>query len=322
MHARYSFFFALAIIGLIVSPHQAGAQRGTPPPVRSEPPNASKVCPPVRPGVHERYRLPTTTKLPDGISFATDWTRNPTGGWAGAQVMDPCRIQPDGFRTWHGKQAVRVEVQPGDDPLGLKANSDRAEMLTMQDVGRIPIMENARSGVQFYATSYYFPPTWRGQQLPWSAFAPADCAAGDKNRCNSWSFVWQFYPIGGLSAAQTTVDGPQHYGFMGAQFPDGGLIAIGKWTDFVFRIDWAAGNYTVWRRDEGELAFTRTLIGKANVSPGRGIYVKQGLYRGGNVDGRTDVLWIGPTARGSSFAAVEQQAFGTSNGQREEKSGQ
>src|SRR5215468_537544 len=199
-------------------------------------PNTSKICPPARPGVHESYHLPPTTKLPDGISFATDWMQNRTGGWAGEQVMDRCRIQPDGFLTWHGREAVRVEVQPNDDPLGLNVNSDRAEMLIMQDASKKPISENSKSGTQYYATSYYFPTTWQGQQLRWSAFAPTDCAR-DENQCNSWSSVWQFYGWGGLTAAQTTVNGPQLYAFNGTRFTDGGLIALGKWTDFVFMVD-------------------------------------------------------------------------------------
>jgi len=309
---------SVVMIGVIASIDEIGAQ----PSVRaaSQPtPNASKMCPQVAPGSHQHYGLPSTAKLPDDISFATDWTQNRTGGWAGEQVMDRCRIQPDGFLTWHGQQAVRVEVQPNDDPLALNANSNRAEMLRMQDSKRVPIKENGNSGMQFYATSYYFPTTWQGQQLPWSAFAPTDCAAGDQNRCNSWSFVWQFYPLGGLSAAKTAMNGPQHYRFNGAQFPDGGLIAIGKWTDFVFMVDWGTGNYTVWRRDEGQVTFTQVLTGKKEIPPGRDIYVKQGLYRGGNVDGRTDVLWIGPTARGTSFSAVERQAFGTNDGPSENK---
>jgi hypothetical protein len=32
------------------------------------------------------------------------------------------------------------------------------------------------------------------------------------------------------------------------------------------------------------------------------------------VKGRSDVFWIGPTAKGTSFGAVEQDAFGTSDG--------
>ena len=303
-------------IGIVAAAHEIGAQpseRLTPP----HTPSASKMCPPVRPGSHQSYRLPPTPKLPDGIFFATDWTQNRTGGWAGEQIMDRCRIQPDGFLTWHGMPAVRVEVQPNDDPLALNANSERAEMLIMQGANKTAIKENNKSGTQYYATSYYFPTTWRGQQLPWSAFAPADCAAGDQNRCNSWSFVWQFYGWGGLSAAQTAVNGPQHYQFNGSQFTDGGLIAMGKWTDFVFMVDWSMGDYTIWRRDENQITFMRALTGKTAVPRGRDIYVKQGLYRGGNVGDRTDVLWIGPTVRGSNFSAVEHQAFGTNNGQSE-----
>jgi hypothetical protein len=277
-------------------------------------PDVSKACPAVAPGRHERYRLPPPSQLPDGVSFATDWTRNGTGGWGGEQVMDRCRIQPDSFLTWHGKPAVRVEVQPYDDPLALKSNSERAEMLQMQDARGRPLSESSSSGVQYYATSYYFPATWQGQQLPWRAYKPVDCAAGDRNQCNSWSLVWQFYPWTGFAAAQTAVDGPQHYRFAGAPLAGGGLIALGKWTDFVFRVDWTTGDYAIWRRDEGQAAFTQALTGNAAL-PFRSVYVKQGLYRGGNVNGRVDVLWIGPTVRGMSFAAVERQAFGTENGE-------
>ena len=283
----------------------------------SQTPNASKKCSVVRPGGHETYHLPSTAKPPEGgISFATDWNKVRTGGWFGQQVMDGCRIQPDGFLTWHGKAAVRVEVQPSDDPLALNSNSERAEMLLMQDANGKQIKENARSGTQYYATSYYFPSTWQGQQLPWSAFAPADCSAGDQNRCNSWSFVWQFYGWGGLSAAQSTLNGPQRYVFNNSQFTDGGLIKLGKWTDFIFKVDWSTGAYTVWRRDEGQITFIEALSSKTPVPAFRDVYVKQGLYRGGNVDGRTDVFWIGPAARGSSFSAVERQAFGTDNGRK------
>src|SRR5262249_43366410 len=98
-------------------------------------------------------------------------------------------------------------------------------------------------------------------------------------------------------------------------FSDGGSIALGKWTDFVFMIDWTAGHVVWWRRDQGQMAFTKVIGGTdpafSNPTPPS---VKQGLYRGGDVNGRTDVLWIGPTSRGSSFTAVEAASFGTSVG--------
>ncbi len=218
-------------------------------------------------------------------------------------------MRPDGLLTWHGKAAVRVEVQPKDDPLALNANSERAEMLVMQDTHGNRITENPSVGVQYYATSYYFPISWHGQQLTWSAFAPTDCSKGNQNQCNSWSLVMQFYPWGALGAAATSTLGPEQYIFNGKAFSN---IALGKWTDFVFMVNWQTGAYTIWRRDEGQMKFVEVLTGTKPV--GGEVYIKQGLYRGGNVNGRTDVLWIGPTSRGSNFSVVEKQSFGTNNG--------
>ena len=303
-HPQRALILASALLAILISVDAASAQVPSP--------NATKICPPAAPGSHEKYRLPSPRNVPESISFGTDWKESASGGWFGQQTMDACRIRLDGFATWHGKQAVRIEVQPGDDPLNLKSNSERAESLGMQDPGGRQIKESGTSGKQFYATSYYLPPMWQGQQLPWSAFAPIDCSAG--NLCASWSFIWQFYGWESLSAARTTVNGEEHYRFNGRPFTRNGLIASGKWTDFVFFVDWSDGSYTIWRRDEGQTGFDEVLKGRAAVAAGREIYVKQGLYRGGNVGGRTDVLWIGPTARGSSFSAVERYAFGTDEG--------
>jgi hypothetical protein len=299
----------LAIILAIAQENKAQPQASTP----LQPMTTVKACAYVTPGSHERYRLPPPDKLPADISFASDWRKSTTGGWFGVQMMDGCRMQPDGAVTWHGMAALRVEVQPDDDPLALKANSERAEVLIMQSPGGAPIKETAAAGRQYYATSYYFPSTWQGQQFPWGAFAPVDCAANE-NQCNSWSFVWQFYGWGGLSAAQTAPHGPQIYRFNSVPFFTRNRVVLGKWTDFVFLVDWGTGSYRVWRRDEGEKRFTLVLHGATPMVPGREFYIKQGLYRGGTVSGRTDVLWIGPTARGSNFAAVERQAFGTEDG--------
>lgn len=276
--------------------------------------DSARQCPAALPGRRESVALPPNKSLAAGITFATNWGELASGGWYGRQAMDDCRIRPDGVRTWHGMAAVRIEVQPHDDPLDLHANSERAEMLVMQDAAGREIRESNASGAQFYATSYFLPADWRGQQLPWSAFAPVDCSAAEQTVCNSWSYIWQFYGWGGLTAGQRTPNGPQRYAFNNLVLSDGGLVTLGKWTDFVFFVDWNTGAFTVWRRDEGRDKFQQALTGRSPVPRLRSIYVKQGLYRGGNTGGRTDVLWIGPTTRGSSFASVEQQAFGTTNG--------
>jgi hypothetical protein len=84
--------------------------------------------------------------------------------------------------------------------------------------------------------------------------------------------------------------------------------------DLVLEIDWGTAAFSIWRRNEGQTSFTQVVNTTDASAPPSGIYMKQGLYRGGAVNGRTDVYWVGPTVRGSSFAAVEQAAFGTNVG--------
>jgi hypothetical protein len=267
-------------------------------------PNASPLCPAVAAGDHEQYHLAAIKHPAAGLSSQIDWTQIPaTGGWYGAQVMDSCRIHADGFTTWHGKAAARIEVQPTDDPLALGAGSERAEMAYLQDSAGKQITESSSGGTVYYATSYYFPSTWDGTFL--------------RGNSNSWSFVWQFYGWQGLAAGRGYDADPtaQKYWFGGisAKFSDGGNISKGLWTDFVFMVNWGTGRLSVWRRNEGQTVFALVLDANGPAVSGS-CYDKQGLYRGGDVNNRTDVLWVGPTARGSGFSVVEQAAFGTNNG--------
>jgi hypothetical protein len=269
----------------------------------------------------------------DETSFLSDWNADPmSGGWKYVQIVDPNRMHLDGTMTAHGLPALRVEVDPGDDPLDLGENTERAEALVMKDASGAAIPENESSGTQYYATSYLFPGDWDGTELH-----------GDDN---SWSIVLQLHgpdedglsPAFSLSAARTDTGEPQMFsanviggdqsGCCGTAYPfsDGGLIPLGSWTDLVFRFTFAStptGSLTIWRRDQGQSQFTKvvdaptiaTLQYNSQVDPTVGDhYWKQGLYRGGDVNGRTDVLWIGPTARGSSFSAVECAAFQTADG--------
>jgi hypothetical protein len=239
-----------------------------------------------------------------GVSFLTDWGADPaSGGWKRTQIIDGCRYHAEGT-TWHGKAAARVEVDPGDDPLSLGADSERAEMLAMQDGQGNDLVDTTASGDVYYATSYFFPSSWDGTFLN-----------GDSN---SWSFVMQLYPWGGLAAGRRGPGQPQTLFFTAGGvelgFASGGSLALGKWTDLVLLVSWGSAHVTLWRREEGATAFAKEIDGAGGATNTASFYAKQGLYRGGNVSGRTDVLWIGPTARGATFSAVEQAAFGTSAG--------
>ncbi len=146
-------------------------------------------------------------------------------------------------------------------------------------------------------------------------------------------------PAFALMAAKTTATGTESFfittnagavpagGCCGPSYPfsGNGLLALGMWTDLVFRMTFAAdptGQLTVWRRDQGQSAFAQvvdvsnvaTLKYQGAASSVGDHYWKQGLYRGGDVMGRVDVFWIGPTVRGTTFQSVECAAFGTSAG--------
>jgi hypothetical protein len=273
----------------------------------------------------EAYHQSPVNLVPSNVEFLADWQQSPQhGGWYGLQVMDNCRIHADGFMTWHGKAAARVEVDPGDDPLVLGENSERSEVAFTQTHDGTATTNEETSGDQFYAMSYYFPTSYAGSSFSWSetqAHETIDCSAGDQTQCNSWQWVMQFHPDngfwGGLTASASTHGGTQKYGLtLGADHalssPD---VALGKWTDLVLEVSWSSGDIGLWRRDEGQTTFTKVVTGnEPTVKTQTGVYMKQGLYRGGHVNGRVDVFWLGPTARAATFAAAELAAFGTSAG--------
>ncbi len=275
------------------------------------------------------YDLPAPSTLPAGVSFTTDWTNlTQGGGFQWAQVIDGCRVHTDpDVVTSHAMPAVRVEVRPNDDPLAASGNSERAEIAQMQSTNGV-INESTSSGTQYYAFSYLFPTSWAGTQYLYGPFETpgpawpngtvADCSSGNAEQCNSWSFVMQFYGWAALSAARSrAVGGPQTYVLTvngtDYAFADGGSMALGAWTDFVMQVTWGTGAFTLWRRDAGTSRFTQVVSGTETPPSGSTMF-KHGLYRGANVNGRTDIFWLGPVARGTSFAAVENSAFGTDDG--------
>jgi hypothetical protein len=257
----------------------------------------------------EHYDQPAPPDGPSGVSFLSDWSAKPlAGGFAGIQAVDACRYQLDpAFKTWHGKAATRIEVNPGDDPLGL--GTERAEVLSMQ-TDASEITESSASGTQYFGLSYYFPTNWDATFL-----------RGDGD---SWSFVMQLHGdgsvvAGGLAAGRRTDTDKQHLWYSGGAgdvaFSDGGEILLGQWLDLVMEVDFKAGHLNIWRRNEGQTTFTNVVDSAyPDVANASGIYFKQGLYRGPDVNGRTDVFWIGPTSRGTSFASVEGASYGTSAG--------
>jgi hypothetical protein len=264
------------------------------------PTKTSRLCPVANAVVNERYNLPGPAAIPAGASFLSDWAAQPTsGGYSGIQAMDTCRVQPDStFQTWHGKPTVRFEVNPGDDPL-VSSGTERAEMLQLQDAAGGDLIE---SGIQYYAMSYYFPHNWDGTFLQGNA--------------NSWSAVMQLYGWSSLQAGRRSGGISQTLYFVtGLGTHNLGAIHLGSWVDLVIKVNWSTGQFSVYRRNQDQIKFSTAVSATDPSAAGlAGVYFKQGLYRGPDVNGRTDILWTGPTARAGTFLAAEQAAFGTNNG--------
>ncbi len=212
------------------------------------------------------------------------------------------------FKTWHGRPAVRVEVNPGDDPIS--SGGERSEVLFPQTPSGSILYESSASGLQYIAVSYFFPSDFDGTWL--------------SGNSESWSIVMQLHPGSGsgvfavLMAGKRTANGKHVFTYhsnSSFNFSDGGEIRRGEWVDFIFELNFSAGRFKIYRRNEGQTRFSLVVEGTdSSMMSSSQSYMKQGLYRGSSVNGRTDVIWLGPTARGTSFLAVEQAAFGTATG--------
>ncbi|MES2962444.1 MAG: heparin lyase I family protein [Bdellovibrionota bacterium] len=262
----------------------------------------------------------STDSLPskDTVTFSADWSVDAMkGGWSTLQAVRGSSIAANST-TWHGLTSARVEVRPGDDPLG--TTGERAEVAVMKNRGK-PSFENAASGTVYFAVSYKLPTDWRANTSGWSivfalqgpdslAYSPALALNAD----DAYSLT-----IHAGDLRSNTAPGSFH----DLAFSDPNLN-LGKWSDFIIGVVFsptASGSVTVWRRNEGQASFVRVaeVTGIATLQYNGAVsaivedhYWKQGLFR--SDASFTNVLWMGPTARGGSFKSVERTAFGTATG--------
>lgn len=260
---------------------------------------------------------------PDGVTFSGDWESALTGPgtWRKAQIMGPDRFQRVSDVVRQGQYAARVEVRPGDDPI--HSSGERAEVLVMTDRDGRPFSENESSGTQFYAFSVRLAPDWQ---------SPTAAVRG------KWAIVFQLHGPDDLRASPSVAVSVQeqfaldlHGGDLDDRqralwhksfpFTDSRLVP-GKWVDLVLKIRFAkdhTGTVDVWRRDEGQTAFTKvlevrdvpTLQYSTRLGGVKPHYWKHGLYRSKQTT-ITNVLWLDGLTRGDSFEAVVKAAFGDS----------
>jgi len=217
--------------------------------------------------------------------------------WGSIQAAAPGRISL--IKDSRGTYA-RIEIRKGDHPLHCQDCGERSEIVMMQDAHGNPLYENIGSGIQRYAFSVKFDPSWRTM-------------LGNNN--GAWGIFLQLHgpdnldtnPAFELNATDRITFGMRTGDITKSRGKDytllNGKLNKGHWIDFILTVKYAADNtgfVTIQRRDEGETDFTQilklanipTLQYSSKVNNGKvgDHYMKIGLYR--NREAFTSVLYI------------------------------
>jgi len=255
------------------------------------------------------------------ITFSGDWEKGLTGkgNWKYIQAMDTTsRFTRVTSPVRQGMYAARVEVRPGDDPIGSSGN--RAEALVMTDANGIALNETESSGTQYFAFSFRLDSSWR---------PPAADADG------AWAIIFQLHGpdnLGASPAVDVSVLNHLSIGFYSGDLDSAAKsvryrsyalsdssLNIGHWVDLVLKITFVkdfTGSVTAWRRNEGQTGFVQelqvnnvpTLQYKSSLGGVGAHYWKHGLYCAKQTS-ITNVLWIDGMTRGDSYDEVVQAAF-------------
>lgn len=272
-----------------------------------------------------------TIGLPEGIATLKS-------AWGQIQTLGDDRIVATAEPKYgHLANVMRITVKPGD--LGPWKSGERAEVAGLKDAQGHYTFETEASGTQYYAFSIYIPKSWTKPEIDprckcrWGT--PLQLHGPDKFGASptlSISLVDK-YALG-LNAGNLDELGKYHG--KPIEFSDGGQISYDAWDDFMIKITYSRSNngaITVWRRTAGAKKFKKvadvenvaTLQSMPSVeatpefrdarpSGGTREYWKQGFYRSTSPDFNT-VLYETGLVRASSFAAAEQAAFSTHDGE-------
>ncbi len=256
--------------------------------------------------------------LEPGVSFFENFEQ--PGKWAGLQVVDVDRVQFVTSPVQYGAYAARIEIRPGDDFGG-----ERAEAYGMLDANGNRIDENEASGTQYYAFSVRLDPTWQppekqtsGCKCEWGIIFQLH---GPDNLKTSPAFAIEATDTFGIDLHTGDLDSSSNsMKYKNYQFSNGSLN-IGHWVSFVVKIKYAkdfTGSVDVWRRDEGQAQFAQvlsivnvpTLQYRSSQGEVGAHYWKYGYYRSEQTT-ITNVLFLGGLARGTTFDNVVAAAFPT-----------
>ncbi len=252
-----------------------------------------------------------------------------TNHWRMVQERGEDRMQVEHDPTSpKGGAVLRVEVRPGDT-VGFSGERAEVSHMLSPTGARYPV--TPESGHEVYGISVKVDPNWQ---------APTP----DLHNGRTWGLVLQLHTpdfSGGPPAFALAAEDDFHINIcagdliINGHHKDGNSFSLtrgdlrrGHWVQFLIDAVWAYDNHgalTIYRRDEGEKAFTPvlTLAGQPTLqfnskfpdsdsipaSPTYYHYWKTGYYRSVS-PGVTNKLWLGPFVRGTSQQEVENAAFG------------
>lgn len=274
--------------------------------------------------------------MPVWVAYAFQWLGSSVSNhWEWVQQKELGRITAvnDPTSPKHGVVA-RIEVRTGD----MFWTGERAEvsrmMRTDPTTGKTvhrPVVES--DGHEFYGLAIKLPPDWQSPT--------------QKNgELPSWGIFLQLHGPASFHAPPSislNVDDAFHIEMCGGDVLEGGTrenakpaqsypftngdLMRGHWVQFLMDVVWSYGNdghLAIYRRDEGEKTFTKIL--ELNNTPTLQYsygtpkseaphHWKTGFYRsptaGTPLAGMTNIIWLGPFVRGTSFDEVAQTAFGS-----------
>jgi hypothetical protein len=252
--------------------------------------------------------VPFTSPVSGTISFKGDWSNGLSSdgspranSWKYIQQFAANRITRVSDITRRFPYSARFELRPGDvtGPVG-----EDAQVSLMQDANANEMYENENSDTQYYGISIRlndpFPATVLNSWMVILELHTPDTSTYAKNP----SFLFEPYnDVAHTQKWSVTMHSGDYATsrFVQTYELSNSALALGKWTDFIFKIKWAkdyTGSVDIWRRDEGETGFINVLSVKniptlafnssvENKAPDH--YWRVGPYR--NNDTTTAILW-------------------------------
>jgi hypothetical protein len=281
----------------------------------------------------------------DWSDFEAFWTPALDNTWMlnTSWARDRIRLEQDPTSPRQGLVA-RFEVRSGDHREGAYSG-ERSEMYSMLGRNHKKLPVTVESGHEYYGISVKVSPDWRSPH-PESP-QKCNCVWGTFMQLHSPN-VYASPPALGLMAendfhlnmdagdldkisVNPSTGQPRHTKKDGQSFAlSDGDLRRGHWVQFMLDVVWANdsnGSVKLYRRDEKQPGFRQVLnmtgiptlqwnklVSTEGTKPGDDSvvhYWRIGFYRSTSPN-QTNVLWLGPVVRGTSFDEVAEAAFGSS----------